>query len=55
MHGARGGARLGVENPAFRHGGRTKEAQELRRMVAGLLREGREAQEQLRQVAGEGE
>ena len=52
MHGARGGARPGMENPAFLHGGRTKEAQEMRRMVAGLLREGREAQEQLRQVAG---
>ncbi len=30
-------------NPAFRHGGRTKEAQDLRRWVAELAREGRDA------------
>ncbi len=43
MHGARGGQGLGKRNPAFRHGGRTKEAQDLRRWVAELAREGRDA------------
>lgn len=43
MHGARGGAGPGKLNPAYRHGGRTKEAQEMRRFVADLTRESREA------------
>lgn len=42
MHGARGGAGPGNLNPAYRHGGRTKEAQELRRWVAEMGREHRE-------------
>lgn len=36
MHGARGGAGPGKLNPAYRHGGRTKEVQKLRRLVAEL-------------------
>lgn len=43
VHGARGGAGAGPLNPAYRHGGRTREAEALRRMVAGLAREGRKA------------
>lgn len=42
MHGARGGAGPGKLNPAYRHGGRTKEVQEMRRWVAELGRESRE-------------
>lgn len=41
MHGARGGARCGPDNPAYRHGGRTNELVALRRMVAELARESR--------------
>ncbi|MBL9075752.1 hypothetical protein [Tabrizicola sp.] len=42
MHGARGGAGPGKLNPAYRHGGRAKQAEEMRKMVAELLRESRE-------------
>jgi hypothetical protein len=47
MHGARGGAGPGRLNPAYRHGGRTQEAQELRKMIADLARESREAAQAL--------
>lgn len=43
MHGARGGGKPGRLNPAYRHGGRTKEAVAMRKMVAELTRESREA------------
>ena len=43
MHGARGGARPGKLNPAYLHGGRTKEVQEIRRLAAKFTREAREA------------
>ena len=42
MHGARGGAKPGRLNPAYRHGGRTKEAVARRKMVAELTRESRD-------------
>ncbi len=42
MHGAKGGARSGVANPAYRHGGRTKEAMALRATVAEIAQEARE-------------
>ena len=42
MHGAHGGHGPGPLNPAYRHGGRTREAEALRRMVAELACEGRE-------------
>lgn len=47
MHGARGGAGPGKLNPAYRHGGRTKELQDLRRLVAELVREAREVKQGL--------
>lgn len=39
MHGARGGAGPGRSNPAFKHGGRTREAEKLRRWAAELTRD----------------
>lgn len=47
MHGARGGAGPGKANPAYRHGGRTREAMELRRMISDLTRESREIEMRL--------
>lgn len=41
MHGARGGQGPGSLNPAYKHGGRTTENVELRRLVADLARESR--------------
>jgi hypothetical protein len=41
MHGARGGQSSGQLNPAFKHGGRTKEAEELRQWASELMRESR--------------
>lgn len=43
MHGARGGTKPGQLSPAYRHGGRTKEAVALRKMVAELTRKSRDA------------
>lgn len=39
MHGARGGALPGTGNPAYRHGGRSSEAEALRKAINVLLRE----------------
>ena len=47
VHGARGGARPGKANPAYRHGGRTREMATLRAAMAELVRAGREAAERL--------
>lgn len=47
VHGAYGGARAGKANPAWRHGGRTREAAALRAMVAELTRESRELAQRL--------
>lgn len=41
MHGARGGTSPGPDHPAYRHGGRSQEAVELRRLAAEITREGR--------------
>lgn len=41
MHGARGGAGPGRLNPAYQHGGRTKKAYEIRRLISALARESR--------------
>ena len=38
MHGARGGAPTGRRNGAWRHGGRTREMEELRALVAEMGR-----------------
>ena len=38
MHGARGGAPRGAAHGNYRHGGRTKEAVEARKMVNALVR-----------------
>ena len=38
MHGARGGHGLGKAHPAYKHGARTREAEERRKVVATLLR-----------------
>lgn len=43
VHGARGGSGPGPLNPAYRHGGRARETEALRRMVAELARENRKA------------
>lgn len=43
MHGARGGAKSGPLNPAYRHGGRTQDTVALRKEIAELVREAREA------------
>lgn len=47
MHGARGGAKLGKLNPAYRHGGRTQDAEALRKEITELTREAREAMKAL--------
>lgn len=47
VHGARGGHGPGPLNPAYRHGGRTREAEALRRMFTALAREGRKAAQML--------
>ena len=39
MHGARGGAKSGRDNPSWKHGGRSKETTALRRLVNELNRE----------------
>jgi hypothetical protein len=39
MHGARGGAPLGEAHGGYLHGMRTKEAMELRREIADIVRE----------------
>jgi|GEM_PF-2635052 len=39
MHGARSGAKPGVDHPNYRHGQRTKEAMALRAHVMDLVRE----------------
>ena len=41
MHGARGGAKEGEANPSWKHGGRSREAIFLRKMVNDLGREAR--------------
>lgn len=38
MHGAQGGHGPGKDNPAYQHGGRTREAMALRAWVARLTR-----------------
>lgn len=43
MHGARGGQGSGNRNPAYKHGGRTKEVEHLRRWATELAKGGREA------------
>ena len=42
MHGAGGGARPGVAHPNWQHGGRSREAIDLRKLVNELGRESRE-------------
>ena len=42
FHGARAGAPTGQRNGMYRHGGRTKQAQDERRYLTGLLRAARE-------------
>lgn len=42
MHGARGGSKPGPAHPNYKHGGRTKEAEELRKAVNAMAREARE-------------
>tara|TARA_R110002072_G_scaffold174874_1_gene330692 strand:- start:150 stop:296 length:147 start_codon:yes stop_codon:yes gene_type:complete len=41
MHGARGGAKPGTTHPNWRHGTRSNEAVELRKLVNALGRESR--------------
>ncbi len=38
MHGARGGAPEGAANGAWRHGARTKKAEQLQRETSALIR-----------------
>jgi len=42
MHGARGGAPFGPANGRWRHGNRTRDSDDLRRMMAQLVREARD-------------
>lgn len=41
MHGARGGARTGPDNPSWKHGGRSADAVALRKIANALGREAR--------------
>ena len=45
MHGARGGAKAGALHPNWKHGGRSAEAVEIRKLVNALGRESRELAE----------
>ncbi len=47
MHGARGGHGSGKANPAYKHGMRSREAQELRKAVNEHLRLARELEQLL--------
>ncbi|WP_422040159.1 HGGxSTG domain-containing protein [Roseibium sp.] len=38
MHGARGGSKPGKASPAYKHGGRTKEAVELQKLANALAK-----------------
>lgn len=42
MHGARGGQGSGEANPAYRHGMRSREWEEMRRAINEMVREQRE-------------
>ena len=44
MHGARGGHGPGKDHPQYQHGGRSSDAEEIRRLVSALTREAREHQ-----------
>lgn len=47
MHGARGGARQGLANPNWKHGGRSREAIALRKLANALGRDARRMAELL--------
>lgn len=47
MHGARGGTSPGPGHPAYRHGARSREGIELRRMAAEITRDGRRLAEEM--------
>ncbi len=47
MHGARGGHGSGKANPAYKHGMRSREAQEMRKAVNEHLRLARELEQLL--------
>ena len=47
MHGARGGAKSGRDNPSWRHGGRSAETLVLRRLVNTLGRDARKLDDML--------
>jgi hypothetical protein len=38
MHGARGGSKSGIEANAYKHGGRTKEAEQVRKLANEMSR-----------------
>lgn len=48
LHGAGGGHGAGMANPAYRHGGRSREAMALRKEINELIRESREFERTLR-------
>ena len=48
MHGARGGARTGHENPNWKHGGRSREVVAVRKLSVEMGREARRLAEMLR-------
>lgn len=39
MHGAGGGAKVGAENPNWKHGGRSRELDDLRKLATCLRRQ----------------
>lgn len=42
LHGAGGGHGAGKANPAYKHGGRTRESAAMRKAIAELVREAKE-------------
>ena len=44
FHGARGGHAPGKDHPQYQHGGRSRDTEEIRKLVNALTREAREQQ-----------
>ncbi len=44
MHGARGGHAAGSSHPSWKHGGRSRETEEMRKTINELIRANRELQ-----------
>jgi hypothetical protein len=55
MHGARGGAKIGIAHPNWKHGGRSGNAVELRNLVNALGRESRKLADAMDSVEPSGQ